>query len=102
MKNRAPVNDKKNKKINNTGDKNRTKVVIMGQEYVVRGGGSGDEIRRLAGYVDRMMQETRRRCPNLPVNKLAVLTSLNLCDELFQIKHEYESLIQTLEEEQKK
>lgn len=98
MKSGEPSNIIKNK----TTNKTRTKVVIMGQEYIVRGACSGDEIRSLADYVDRVMQETRKRSPNLPLNKLAVLASLNICEELFRIKHDYESLLQALEEEQKK
>jgi len=98
VKNGEPSNNKKGK----TTNKTRTKVVIMGQEYVVRGAYSGEEIRSMAEYVDHVMQETRRRNPYLPLNKLAVLASLNICEELFRIKHDYESLLQALEDEQKK
>lgn len=94
MKNEQPSNIK--------DSKTRTKVRIMGQEYVVRGACSGDQIRHLAGYVDKLMEEVRMRSPNLPLNKLMVLVSLNLAEELFKVKNDYESLLQTLEEEQRK
>ena len=86
----------------NKKNQNRTKVKILGQDYVVRGACSNEEIKDLADYVDNVMQETRRRSPNLPLNKLAVLASLNLTEELFRVKHDYEALLQTLEEEQMK
>lgn len=94
MKSEHPAANKKNK--------TRTKVKIMGQDYVVRGSYTGDKIKEIADYVDKMMLETRRRSPNLPLLKLAVLASLNLAEELFRVRSDYESLLKTLEEEQKK
>ena len=68
---------------------------------MVRGAYPADKIRELADYVDKLMQDTRKRSPNLPLTKLAVLTSLNLAEELFRIREDYDSLLKTLEEEQK-
>ncbi len=82
--------------------KSRVKVVILGQDYIVRGSCPTEHINELARYVDNVMLETRRRCPNLPINKLAVLASLNVAEELFRVKEEYEGLLETLEEQQKK
>ncbi len=74
---------------------------ILEQDYMVRGAYPADKIRELADYVDKLMQDTRKRSPNLPLTKLAVLTSLNLAEELFRIREDYDSLLKTLEEEQK-
>lgn len=93
MKNRRALNNK---------NKTRTKVNILGQDYVVVGAYPGDKIKEMADYVDKLMEETRRRFPSLPLTKLAILTSLNLAEELFRVRNDYESLLQTLEEEQKK
>lgn len=90
----GPANDNK--------VKSRVKVSILGQDYIVRGSCSTEHISTLAKYVDEMMQETRKRFPNLPINKLAVLASLNLAEELFSVRNDYEGLLETLEEEQKK
>lgn len=100
VKSGEPLSNKKTKPAKPV--KSRTKVTILGQDYVVKGACSTEQIKGLADYVDKVMQETRNRCPNLPVHKLAVLTSLNLAEELFRVKDDYESLLQTLEEEQKK
>lgn len=94
MSNGAPSTNKRNK--------TRTKVKIFGQDYTVRGAASADKIKELADYVDKLMQDTRKRSPNLPPVKLAVLTSLNLAEELFRVREDYNSLLKTLEEEQKK
>jgi cell division protein ZapA len=92
----------KNGRVLNKRNKTRTKVKILGQDYVVKGAYSGEKIKEMADYVDNLMEETRRRFPNLPLNKLAILTSLNLAEELFRVKNDYELLLRTLEEEQKK
>lgn len=88
--------------LKNKKNKTRTKVSILGQDYMVRGDYPAEKIKELADYVDNMMQETRKRSPNLPLTKLAVLTSLNLADELFRVTEDYQSLLKTLEEEQRK
>lgn len=97
------VNDTaKNNNDSNNKVKSRVKVSIFGQDYVVRGNCSTEHINEIADYVHKIMEETRSRCPNLSVNKLAVLASLNLAEELFRIKNEYEGLLETLEEEQRR
>lgn len=92
----------KNDNDSNNKVKSRVKVSIFGQEYVVRGNCPTEQIHQIADYVHKIMEETRRRSPNLSVNKLAVLASLNLAEELFRIKNEYEGLLETLEEEQRR
>ncbi len=60
-----------------------TAVEIFGSVYYVRGSGNdGDSLRQLAGIVDGKMREVAEQVSTVDTAKLAVLTALNLADEL--------------------
>ncbi len=80
---------------------NRVTVEIFGEEYTVKGSENPEYIQMLASYVDRRMKMIQQRNPNLSNTKLAVLTSLNLADELNKLQEDYDELVKTLEEEKK-
>lgn len=85
-------------------DKNKTTKVtveILNEEYVVRGEENPDYIDMLATYVDRRMKMFQKRNPNLSSTKIAVLTALNLADELNKLQEDYDELIKKMEEEKK-
>ncbi|HZJ84017.1 MAG TPA: cell division protein ZapA [Syntrophomonadaceae bacterium] len=79
----------------------RVTVEIFNEEYVVKGSENPEYINMLASYVDRRMKMVHQRNPNLSTTKVAVLTSLNLADELNKLQEDYDELIKTLEEEKK-
>ena len=39
------------------------------------------------------MQELSIKCPNLGVSKLAILTAINLADELSKLQEDYDQLV---------
>lgn len=80
---------------------NKVTVEIFNEEYVVKGSEHPEYIIMLAQYVDRRMKTIQQRNPNLSTTKVAVLTSLNLADELNKLQEDYDELIKTLEEEKK-
>ncbi|HZK42688.1 MAG TPA: cell division protein ZapA [Syntrophomonadaceae bacterium] len=80
---------------------NRVTVEIFNEEYIVRGSENPEYINMLASYVDRRMKMIEQRNPNLSTTKVAVLTSLNLADELNKLQEDYDELIKTLEEEKR-
>lgn len=80
---------------------NKVTVNIYNEEYVVKGTENPDYIEMLASYVDRRMRMIQQRNPNLSTTKVAVLTSLNLADELNKLQEDYDELVKTLEEERK-
>ncbi len=80
---------------------NKVTVEIFDEEYIVKGDENTEYIEMLAGYVDRRMRMVQHRNPNLPLTKIAVLTSLNLADELNKLQEDYDELVKTLEEERK-
>ncbi len=66
------------------GEAEYTKVTILGEEYRVAGDASGADIPVLAAFVDDKMGEVKRRSNSLDIKRIAVLTALNLADELFR------------------
>ncbi len=79
----------------------RVTVSIFNEEYVVKGEESPEYIEMLASFVDRRMKMIQQRNPNLSGTKVAVLTALNLADELNKLQEDYDELVKNLEEERK-
>ncbi|HRC87592.1 MAG TPA: cell division protein ZapA [Thermoanaerobaculia bacterium] len=61
-------------------------VEIFGAVYHLRGNDDGEYLKELAGYVDRKMREVAGKASAVDVPRLAILTALNLSDELFQCR----------------
>jgi len=66
--------------------KNRVTISIMGEEYILRGSSSTDEMHRIGSYVDRLMRTLAEKNIQMSKHKIAVLAALNLADELLKIK----------------
>ncbi|MFT9848932.1 cell division protein ZapA [Aneurinibacillus sp. REN35] len=79
-------------------NKERVVVEIYGQYYTMKGDSSSSHMRMVAGYVDDKMRKIASANPRLDTNKLAVLAALNMADEYFRLRLEYEELIKLLEE----
>jgi len=80
---------------------NRVSVEIFNQEYIVKGSENAEYIEMLAAYVDRRMRMIEQRNHSLSIVKVAVLTALNLADELNKLQEDYDDLVKVLEEEKK-
>lgn len=85
----------------NKSNINRVTVSIFNEEYVVKGEENPEYIEMLASFVDRRMKMIQQRNPNLSSTKVAVLTALNLADELNKLQEDYDELVKNLEEEKK-
>jgi len=75
-------------------DKTRTVVKIGGKEYTMTGFESEEYIHRVAIYVDRKMAELKSQYVNLNPSTLAVLTALNVADDLLKLQDQMEALTQ--------
>ena len=64
--------------------KNVVQVQIFGHSYTIRGEANQDYILDVAAYVDRKMREITEKLPVASLSKVAILTSLNIADELFK------------------
>ncbi len=73
-------------------ENNKVKIRIYGQEYTIVGERSQDEIIKAAQYVDERMQFIGRNSNLGSTTSLAVLSAVNIADEIFAAKDELEML----------
>ena len=64
-------------------EKQKTTVRVAGKDYALVSTDSPEHLNRVAAYVDRQMTETMRS-GRIPANTAAVLTALNLADDLME------------------
>lgn len=86
-------------------ENSRIKVRIYGQEYTIIGERPEDEIRRIAAYVDERMHYIAQNSNIGSTGSLAVLSAVNVADELFGYEQEMAELKATnsrLEKDNKK
>lgn len=91
----------------------RATVEIFGQRLGVRADGDPSRLQELASFVDHRMREVADRSSSVDTVKIAVLTALNIADELFQereldqdarhkqMEKKAERLVHTIEEAMK-
>jgi len=66
-------------------------VEIFGQVFHVAAGETTPAyIRRLAYYVDEKMRGIASATKTMPLNRMAILTALNIADDLFKLRDSYE------------
>ena len=64
-------------------------IEVHGQRYPIKTTLEADYVQELAAYVDRKMAIAADASPSSDMLGLAVLTALNLADELFRARHEH-------------
>ncbi|WP_232695737.1 cell division protein ZapA [Brevibacillus daliensis] len=79
--------------------KKRLTVEIYGQQYRLSGKASTNHMRMVAGYVDDKMKEIAQGNYRLDSAKIAVLSSVNIADEYFRLRQEYEDLLRLLQDD---
>jgi cell division protein ZapA len=62
----------------------RATVEIFGQRLGLRADGDEERLQEIARFVDFRMREVADRSSSVDTVKIAVLTALNIADELFQ------------------
>ncbi len=67
-------------------------VEIYGQQYSVVGDESTSHMRMVAAIVDDKMREINAKNPSLDINRLAVLTAVNVVHDYIKLKEETERL----------
>jgi cell division protein ZapA len=74
------------------------KVKIFGSEYPLRGE-SEELTKKVAGYVDQMISTIHEKIPEQPPLTVAVLSALNITEDLFKERERAKSLTAHLESE---
>lgn len=73
------------------------RVTILGQEYPIRADADADYIREIAAFLDDRLRAVYQAEPSRPLLKIAILTALNLSDELFAQRRENRELTEQFE-----
>lgn len=80
---------------------NRVRVNIHGNQYTLRGKEPVEQMKRVARTVDEMMQEIAASHTYLDAKRVAVLTAVNLANDLLSLRTQYDELLALLEEQTK-
>jgi cell division protein ZapA len=81
-----------------TTDTRSIKVKIFGSEYPLRGE-SEEFTRRVATYVDEMITTIHDKIPEQPTLTVAVLSALNITEDLFKERESANELVTLVEGE---
>ncbi|UOK59943.1 cell division protein ZapA [Bacillus sp. OVS6] len=65
---------------------------MYGQQFSIVGTESTSHVRLVASIVDDKMREISSKSPNLDINKLAVLTAVNVVHDYLKLRDEFEKL----------
>jgi cell division protein ZapA len=74
------------------------KVKIFGSEYPLRGE-SEELTKKVAGYVDQMISTIHDKIPEQPPLTVAVLSALNITEDLFKEREKYRALSSQIEDQ---
>ncbi len=75
----------------------RVVVEMFGQSYQLKTD-EPDRLKRLAEESDRRIKEMSKKVRSFDVQRIAVLSVLQLMDEYEQLRRDYDELVQLLEE----
>ncbi|RMH62006.1 MAG: cell division protein ZapA [Calditrichaeota bacterium] len=78
------------------------KVNIFGSEYSLIGDEDDASVKQIAEYVDKKMREIDRSTNISSISRIAILTALNIAEELYQERQYRERLLEQLNEEARK
>lgn len=81
-----------------SGAVNRVVVDIFGSQYNLKGEEPREHMEKLASLVDHKMRDISSRNPRLNISQTAILAALNIADEFFKLRKEYNSLEELLQE----
>lgn len=74
------------------------KVKIFGSEYPLKGENE-DQTKKIATYVDSMLTKIHDRIPEQPPLTVAVLSALNITEDLMKEREQHQNEVEHLETE---
>jgi cell division protein ZapA len=78
-------------------EKKSIKVQIFGMDYSLKSDKDPEYIKQVAEFVDEKIQKLSTNTNVKSQTKIAVLVALNIADELFQLKKQYENSLKVFE-----
>ncbi|MCZ6765452.1 MAG: cell division protein ZapA [bacterium] len=79
-------------------DTHTTTVTIFGRDYKIKGIADENYILEMAKFVDTKMRELSNTSQLPSTERIAILTALNIADELFQEKQKTSEAFSSVEE----
>jgi cell division protein ZapA len=76
--------------------KRSIEVEIMGEKVTLRSDAEEAYVRKVAGFVDKKMQEVSRAVRPAAKSSVAMLAALNIADEYQRLKDNHEVVLQRL------
>lgn len=70
-------------------------VEILGQTYSIKAANDRGYIQELAAFVDARMKEVQKGTGTSDVYRIAILTALNIADELHRLRSQHDELKKT-------
>lgn len=81
------------------GEQIRTTVSIYGEDYSLVGDLPEDVIQALAYHVDNRIRVLASKNPRVSLNRLAILTALNVAEEFFELQEQHQQLVSTMQQQ---
>jgi len=78
-----------NRRFDKDNHKEKFTVKILGEEQLIVGDVSRDYVEKLADYINSVGREIIRAYPSLPRRRLLGLTMVNMADEFYKLREEY-------------
>ena len=79
-------------------EKKKVVVEIFGEVYPLKSDEPADYVRRLAKLVDDNMRDVAKKTRSFSGTKIGVLAALQIADEYYKLKKDYDELLALLEE----
>lgn len=80
----------------------QVKVGILGQEYTIHTKADRAYVEKVAQHLASKCQEAQNRLRSSSLATIALLAALNITSDYFQMKEEYEQLVDRIESKQEK
>ena len=74
------------------------RVKIRNHDYFIRGDEDGDQILKIAEYVNHKLREVEQDTEGLSEKKTAILAALNIASDYFQVVKERDELLAKIRE----
>lgn len=84
-----------------SNEQNQVDVEINGVRYTIKGETTPENMFKLSRHVDQQMKAVLQRNPRLSLYKAAVLVALNVTEELYDLREEYEKISKKFDPERK-
>lgn len=81
------------------GEPIRTTVSIYGEDYSLVGDLPEEVVQALAYHVDNRIRVLASKNSRASLNRLAILTALNVAEELFRLQEEHQQLVGTMQQQ---